>query len=148
MSGSRRKPGPLGPLVEGYRAWLLGRGYVSPVVIRSLVTLGHLGRWLEREQLAVDQLTDDVVGRFLAEYRRDRGRLPAGSVWPLVEYLRAAGAVAPEPPAALGPVEQLLGKSRTLPRGIGGAATASGCLASAGWRRSRSAAASDSLADF
>jgi site-specific recombinase XerD len=112
MSGSRRKPGPLGPFVEGYRAWLLGRGYVSPVVIRSLVTLGHLGRWLEREQLAVDQLTDDVVGRFLAEYRRDRGRLPAGSVWPLVEYLRAAGAVAPEPPAALGPVEQLLGKYR------------------------------------
>jgi len=27
MSGSRRKPRPLGPFVDGYRAWLLGRGY-------------------------------------------------------------------------------------------------------------------------
>jgi hypothetical protein len=27
MSGSRRKPGPLEPFVDDYRAWLLGRGY-------------------------------------------------------------------------------------------------------------------------
>jgi hypothetical protein len=40
MSGSRRKPGPLGPFVEGYRAWLLGRGYSPSVVIRSLIALG------------------------------------------------------------------------------------------------------------
>ena len=48
MSGSRRKPGPLGPFVDGYGAWLVGRGYSPSVVVRSLVTLGHLGRWLER----------------------------------------------------------------------------------------------------
>jgi len=28
MSESRRRPGPLGPFVDGYRAWLLGRGYL------------------------------------------------------------------------------------------------------------------------
>lgn len=72
MSGSRRKPGPLGPFVEGYRAWLLGRGYSSSVVIRSLITLGHLGRWMEREALAGDQLTDEAVSSFLGEFRSDR----------------------------------------------------------------------------
>jgi hypothetical protein len=63
MSGSRRKPGPLGPFVEGYRAWLLGLGYSPSVVIRSLIALGHLGRWMEREGLAVDQLTSSRCSR-------------------------------------------------------------------------------------
>jgi hypothetical protein len=67
MSGSRRKPGPLGPFVEGYRAWLLGRGYSPSVVIRSLITLGHLGRWMERDALAVEQLTAAAGSAFLAE---------------------------------------------------------------------------------
>jgi hypothetical protein len=81
MSGSRRKPGPLGPFVEGYRAWLLGRGHSPSGVIRSLIALGHLGRWMEREALAVDRLTAGAVSAFLAEgvrgrpRRRDAGRL-------------------------------------------------------------------------
>jgi site-specific recombinase XerD len=112
MSGSRRKPGPLGPFVEGYRAWLLGRGYSPSVVIRSLIALGHLGRWMAREGLAVDQLTAEAVSTFLAEYRSDRGRLPTASVWPLLEHLRAEGAVPPEPPAVVAPVEQLVGEYR------------------------------------
>jgi len=112
MSGSRRKSGPLGPFVDGYRAWLLGRGYSPSVVVRSLVTLGHLGRWLERNALAVDQLTAEAVSSFLAEYRSDRGRLPGASAWPLLEYLRAEGAGPPEPSALLAPVEQLVREYR------------------------------------
>jgi hypothetical protein len=108
MSGSRRKPGPLRPFVEGYRAWLLDRGYSTSVVIRSLGSLGHLGRWMERDGLAVDQLSNERVSAFLAEYRRDRFHLPSASVWLLLEYLRAQGAVAPESPRALTPVEQLV----------------------------------------
>lgn len=56
MSGSRRQPGPLGPFVDGYRGWLVGRGYSPSVVVRSLVTLEHFGRWLERNALAVRAL--------------------------------------------------------------------------------------------
>ena len=67
MSGSRRNPGPLGPFVEDYRAWLVGRGYSPSVVVRSLITLGHLGRWLERNALAVDQLTAQAVSRVVVE---------------------------------------------------------------------------------
>src|SRR5512133_3652757 len=112
MSGSRRKPGPLRPFVEGYRAWLLGRGYSRSVVVRSLIALGHLGRWMAREGLAVDQLTAEAVSTFLAEYRSDRGRLPTASVWPLLEHLRAEGTVPPAPPAVVAPVEQLVGEYR------------------------------------
>ena len=111
MSGSRRKPGRLGPFVDGYRAWLLARGYSPSAAIRSLITLGHLGRWLERNTLAVDQLTAEVLRAFLVEYRSDRGRLPGASVWPLLEYLRAEGFVAPDH-GALSPVEQLVGEYR------------------------------------
>jgi hypothetical protein len=67
---------------------------------------------LERNALAVDQLTAGTVGRFLAEYRDDRGRLPGASAWPLLEYLHAEGAVPPEPRAVVAPVEQLLGEYR------------------------------------
>ena len=112
MSGSRRKPGPLGPFVHSYRACLIGRGYSPSMAIRSLITLGHLGRWLERNELAVDQLTAEAISTFLAEYRLDHGRLPGASVWPLHEYLRAEGAVAPELPAVVAPVEQLIGEYR------------------------------------
>jgi hypothetical protein len=81
MSGSRRKPGPLGPFVDGYRAWLLGRGYSAAVVIRSLIALGHLGRWMEREARAVDQLTAaERLPRRVSEHPRavaDRERLAA-----------------------------------------------------------------------
>jgi integrase len=112
MSGSRRKPGRLGPFVEEYRAWLLGRGYTPSAAVRSLSTLGHLGRWLERNALAVDQLNAEVGRAFLVEYRSDHGRLPGASVWPLLEYLRAEGAVPPEPSARLAPVEQLVGEYR------------------------------------
>jgi hypothetical protein len=91
---------------------LVGRGYSPSVVVRSLVTLGHLGRWLERNALAVDQLTAEAVRSFLAEYRDDRGRLPGASVWPLLEYLRGEGAVPPEPPAVVVPVERLVGEYR------------------------------------
>jgi site-specific recombinase XerD len=98
--------------VDGYRAWLAGRGYSPSVVVRSLVTLAHLGRWLERNALAVNQLTAKAVSCFVAEYRSDRGRLPGGSVWPLLEYLRAERAVPAEPPAVVAPVEQLVGEYR------------------------------------
>jgi len=80
MSGTRRKPGPLGPFVDGYRAWLLARGYSPSVAIRSLIALGIWeGGWNARSSRS-DQLDAAAVGTFLAEYRRDRRRLPTASV--------------------------------------------------------------------
>ena len=50
MSGTRRKPGRLGPQVEGYRAWLAGRGYTPSTVRNMLKDLGQVGRVASRSR--------------------------------------------------------------------------------------------------
>lgn len=77
MSGTRRKPGPLGPFVEGYRARMIELGYSPTSVTRSLGALGHLGRWMEREGVDYEQLDVGVVKAFLAAHLNCYGRLPA-----------------------------------------------------------------------
>jgi len=67
---------------------------------------------MERDAPAVNQLSDERVRAFLADYRRDHSHLPSASVWPLLEYLRAQGAVAPEPQRVVTPVEQLVDQYR------------------------------------
>jgi hypothetical protein len=47
MSGTRRRPGRLGPFVEGYRVWLLEAGYTPQTVRAMLKELGSLGRWMD-----------------------------------------------------------------------------------------------------
>ncbi len=71
MSGSRRKPGRLGPFVDGYRVWLLERGYTPGSVRGMLKLLGHLGRWMEREGRGPGEL--DVAALEPVE-RADQGR--------------------------------------------------------------------------
>ena len=43
MGSPRRKPGQLGPQVEGYRAWLAHRGYTTQTIRNMLADLGRLG---------------------------------------------------------------------------------------------------------
>jgi hypothetical protein len=43
MAGSRRQAALLGPQVEGYRNWLLQRGYTPATVRNMLKVLGQLG---------------------------------------------------------------------------------------------------------
>jgi len=46
MGTPRRKAGLLGPEVEGYRAWLTGRGYTPQTVRNMLKDLGQVGLWV------------------------------------------------------------------------------------------------------
>jgi hypothetical protein len=112
MSGTRRKPGPLGPFVEGYRARLLELGYSPASVTRSLGALGHLGRWMEREGVDCDRLDVGVVKAFLAAHLNCYGRLPTAGVMPLLDYLRGEGVVAPEPARRRSPLHGFLGEYR------------------------------------
>jgi site-specific recombinase XerD len=112
VSGTRRKPGRLGLYVEGYRACLLELGYSPLSVTRSLTALGHLGRWMEREDVVVDQLDADAVMAFLAAHVKDRGRLPTAGVWPLLDYLRAESVVAPESAGLLSALDRLIADYR------------------------------------
>jgi hypothetical protein len=112
MPGTRRKPGRLGPYVEGHRSWLLELGYSPLTVTHSLTALGHLGRWMARGHVEVETLDGDAVRAFLAAYARDRGRLPTASVRPLLDYPRAQGVVAPEFAAPMSALERLLAEYR------------------------------------
>ena len=44
MAGTRRKAGQLGPQVEGYQAWLAGRGYTTGTIRNMLKDLGQVVR--------------------------------------------------------------------------------------------------------
>ena len=66
MSGSRRKPGRLGPYVVSYREWLFGLGYTPQTVRGELKVLGQLGRWMETEGVELAQLDESHFKTFLA----------------------------------------------------------------------------------
>lgn len=110
MSGSERKPGRLGPYVDGYRARLLELGYTPlSVTTYSLVALGQLGRWMASEDVDVDQLDSGAIKAFLATRRtRDCRPVATASVVPLLDYLRREGVVPPEPARALTPLDELI----------------------------------------
>jgi site-specific recombinase XerD len=108
MSGPHRHDGQLGAFVDGYRTWLLERGYRRSTVPRSLIALGHLGRWMEREEIDVAQLDDIAARKFVGTQVRVKGRLPLASVEPLIEYLRVIGVVATEPAGPVTRVDELV----------------------------------------
>lgn len=92
----------MAPQVEGYRAWLLGRGYRSDTVRNMLKELGQVGRWLTVEGLEAAQLDEQRIAAFSAArcaagFRRVPG--PRGLA-PLLSYLREAGIVAAAPPCS------------------------------------------------
>jgi site-specific recombinase XerD len=114
MASTRRRPGQLGPQVEGYRAWLADRGYTPKTVRNMLADLGQVGRWMSGEGLVTAQLDEDAMVAFAAA-RRAAGRRKAPgprAMMPLLSYLREAGVTpAPTPPqTALG---ALVGQYRT-----------------------------------
>lgn len=115
MSGTRRKPGRLGPFVEGYRVWLAEAGYTPQTVRGMLKVLGHLGRWMASEGIEVGDLDSAAVESFLASLRADgHRRVPTvRALGSLVAYLRDVGVMAPEDGAAdITPVEALVGEYR------------------------------------
>jgi site-specific recombinase XerD len=116
MSGDPSRvcvPGPLAEFADGFAAELARRGYRPSSVAFHLRLMAHLSRWLQGQGLVVTGLTPEVAGRFLAD-RREAGYvagLAAGSLEPLLGFLRVGGVVpVPVPAAAAGPAEALLAR--------------------------------------
>ncbi len=125
MSGTpRRKPGKLGPHVEGYREWLAQRGYTPGTVRGMLKDLGQVGVWMAGEGLETGQLDEAAMVVFLAvSCAAGRRKVPGlRAMAPLLSYLRQAGVT---PPAELPgtPLDTLLGDYRTWMRQDRGLAT-------------------------
>lgn len=113
MSGTRRKPGVLGPQYEGYRDWLMQRGYTPGTVVNMLTVLGHVGCWLQTQGLEVEHLDEDSIAAFLAA-RKVAGRRPvlgARAMVPLLSFLRDGGIIAAAQPSPT-PLGVLLGQYR------------------------------------
>lgn len=108
MKGPHRQDGPLAPFVDGYRGWLLERGYTPLSVVKALTAFGHLGRWMACEGIGVEAVDDAAVRQFVATQVRARGRLPLASVRPLVEYLRLTGVIAGEAAGPQTAVDRLI----------------------------------------
>lgn len=114
MSGTRRKPAGLGPQVEGYRAWLVRRGYTPSTVCNMLKELGQVGRWLTVQDLEAQQLDEQRIAAFISARRAAGYRRVPGirAMAPLLSYLREVGIVAEAPPLAT-PLGVVLDQYRT-----------------------------------
>ncbi len=126
MSGTRRRPGRLGPFVEGYRARLLELGYTAQTVRGMLKVLGQLGRWMADEGLEPGQLDAASIDAFLAARRAggDRQVPTVRALGQLVTYLRDVGAMVLEEVPQLTPLEELIADYRgwlVVERGLGAA---------------------------
>lgn len=113
--GPRRKPGRLGPFVEGYRFRLLELGYTPGTVRGMLKVLGQLGRWMDDEDVGPGQLNLAAVEVFLAARRANGDRRVAslGELRHLLSYLRETGAMTPESePREATPLEALIADYR------------------------------------
>ena len=89
----REVRGPLAPWAVGFGCWLASRGYASRSVYHRVCQLSLLSRWLEREGLRAEDLTDERAEWFL-DARRAAGRVTWVSSRCLalpLEYLREVG---------------------------------------------------------
>jgi site-specific recombinase XerD len=114
MGTPRRKAGPLGREVEGYRAWLTQRGYTEQTVRNMLQYLGQLGRWLQARRLEVSDLDEQRMVAFLAD-RQVAGAprvLGPRAMDPLLTYLRQTAA-APPARVPVAPMDVLLEQYRS-----------------------------------
>jgi hypothetical protein len=93
MSGTRRRPGRLGPYVQGYSDWLERRGHTALTARNMLKEFGQVGRWLAAEGVEVGELSEELLSAFVADrLRAGCRRLPGlrGLRVPLT-YLREIG---------------------------------------------------------
>ena len=106
-----RVSGPLEVFAAGFATELARLGYRRTPVVFQLQLMAHASRWLQREGLGADELTSDVVERFLGE-RQAAGYtnyVTARAMAPLLGYLRGLGVALPASPrVAVGAVAVLL----------------------------------------
>lgn len=102
MPKDEEVPTGLAEHVPGYHAYLLGLGYSRSAAKKHRQLVFHLSKWLERHDVAVDDLTADATEGFFCA-RRAHGtpnlRTPR-SLGPLLAYLRGCGILA-EPVSAV-----------------------------------------------
>ena len=100
----------MGPHIGGYRDWMLEIGYTPSTTRGVLKNVGHLGRWMVVEDVAVAELSEATIERSLMARRSlGNGRVPtARSFVPLLDYLRDRALIEAVTTGPLSPVESLV----------------------------------------
>jgi Phage integrase, N-terminal SAM-like domain len=113
MTGRCRKPGGMGPFIEGYRAWLAGRGYAPGTIVSMLAMAGGLGRWMDARGIGPGDLDQAAITEFRDALRAAGMRWVPGAhgLDPLLEYLEGQGVLDGCSPSAA-PVEVLAERYR------------------------------------
>jgi site-specific recombinase XerD len=103
----------MGPFIEGYRAWLAGRGYSPGTVVNMLAMAGGLGRWMDARGLAPGALDREAIAEFRDALRAAGMRCVPGAhgLDRLLEYLEDLGVV-DRYPLSTTPVEVLAERYR------------------------------------
>ncbi len=96
MSGTRRKPGAMGPFIDDFEVRLLDLGYTPNTVRNTLKEVGQLGRWMNVKGLDASQLTSASLLEFATAARSDgRRRIPTvRSFAPLLDFLASTKVLA------------------------------------------------------
>jgi integrase/recombinase XerD len=105
-------PGPLAQYAEGFAAELSGRGYAGRSVGDHCRLLAEVSRWLGVRELDAGALSEGLAEEFLAECRAAGRRLRAraGSLEPLLAYLRELGLVRVPDIAPAGEIDAVLAR--------------------------------------
>jgi integrase/recombinase XerD len=97
VSARVRVSGPLVSHVAGFAAELTQQGYTDLSLANQLRLVADFSRWLDHVGMELQELTAELVEQFRAKRRRTH---TAGwSLTPVLQYLRAVGAVPPSPPS-------------------------------------------------
>jgi integrase/recombinase XerD len=89
-----RFSGPLAPFAAGLVQELSSLGYTTSSATVQLQLAAHLSRWLDREGVGPQELSEALLDRFLAERRRDyTSHYSRRALGPMLGYLRGIGVV-------------------------------------------------------
>lgn len=115
MSGTRRKPGGMGPYIGGFERRLLELGYTPSTIRNMLKEVGQLGRWMHEHGLDASELDVQSIEEFICDrLARGQRRVPTvRSVLPVLDFLRNEGVLAEVEVVTPTPVEALIGDYRT-----------------------------------
>jgi len=115
MSGTRRKPGGMGPYIGGFERRLLELGYTPSTIRNMLKEVGQLGRWMHEHGLDASELDVQSIEEFICDrLARGQRRVPTvRSFLPVLEFLRNEGVLAEVKVVTPTPVEALIGDYRT-----------------------------------
>ena len=82
--------GPLGPHLEGFLATLRERGYTRSAAKEKIRIVSRLSQWLQRRRLAVEDLNESTIEKFVSCRKGDKrlGRVGPSTFRQLLSFLR------------------------------------------------------------